>query len=121
MKKYQKGMSIVPVVLFIVLGVVFGKAAFILGPAYYDGFTMEKIVKSTINESRATSTDDIIRGVSNRLQINSLKDRSIDDFKFSSDGRTVSIDMEYEVRKNFFANIDFVIHFKKSYSSELKN
>jgi hypothetical protein len=121
MKKHQKGMSIFPVVVIISLLVVLGKVFFIVGPAYYDRYAMDKIVQSTLNESRATSIDDIRRDITNRLQINSLKDRSLDDFKFNSNGRTVSIDMEYEVRKNFFANIDFILHFKKSYSSELKN
>nr|AMK59326.1 conserved hypothetical protein [uncultured bacterium UPO53] len=98
------------------------KVTVTVGPAYYDYYTMDKIIISLFRDGRANSVGDFKRGLSDRLQINNIRDKSPDDFTYSfdSNSKKLVVDMDYEIRKPFVGNLDVIMHFKKTYSSELK-
>lgn len=92
-----------------------------VGPAYYDYYTIDKIISSLFRDGRGTSVEDFKRGLSDRFQINNIRGKSPDDFSYSFEGRKLTVDLDYEVREKFVGNLDVIMSFKKTYSSELKS
>lgn len=116
----QLGMSYIGVllILFIVGGLA--KIAITIGPAYYDFYTIDGIITSLYREKsgRASSIEEFKSALSNRLLINNIRDKTPDNFEYSMDGAELTIELDYEVRKQLFGNLDLVAHFKKTYSSD---
>ncbi|MES2917008.1 MAG: DUF4845 domain-containing protein [Pseudomonadota bacterium] len=120
MRRWQSGISYIGVMVLIGLIGAFIKVSATVGPIYYDNYTIDKIISSLFRDGRANSIDDFKRGFSDRLQINNIRDKSPDDFQYEFQDRKLTVVMDYEVRKPFIANLDVVVHFKKTYGSELK-
>lgn len=120
MRRWQKGVSYLGILTLVAVvgGII--KIAATLGPAYYDNYTIDKIIISLFRDGRANSIDDFKRGLDNSFQINNIRDKSPDDFDYSFDGKKLIVNVDYEVRQPFIGNIDVVMHFKKTYGSELK-
>lgn len=116
----QLGMSYIGVllILFIVGGLA--KVAITIGPAYYDFYTIDRIIASLYRErgGRANNIEEFKNALSNRFQINNIRDKTPDSFGYSMDGAELTIELDYEVRKQLFGNLDLVAHFKKTYSSD---
>lgn len=120
MRRYQKGMSYLGVLALIgMLGLAL-KVGATAGPAYYDNYTIDKIIVSLFRDGRANSINDFKRGLSDRFQINNIRDKSPDDFEYEFEGKQLTVTVDYEVRRPFIGNMDVVIHFKKTYGSALK-
>ena len=120
MRRWQSGMSYVG--LLVLLG-MFGTAIKVvaaIGPAYYDNYTIDKIIISLFRDGRANSIEDFKRGLSDRFQINNIRDKSPEDFKYTYEDHKLTVDVDYEVRQHFLGNIDVVMHFQKTYGSQLK-
>lgn len=117
----QSGMSYLGVmfILMIVGGLLKVSAA--IGPAYYDFYTIDKIITSLYREGRAGNIDDFKGALANRFQINNLRDRSPDEFNYSMDGGTLVVEVDYEARSNLVGNLDLIAHFKKTYNSDEAN
>ena len=50
---------------------------------------------------------------------NGISDRKVEDLMvLSRDGNKLLIELDYEERKNLMANLDVVVHFKKSYTTD---
>lgn len=120
MRRWQKGMSYLGLLTLVALGGAIVKVAATVGPAYYDNYTIDKIIVSLFRDGRANSIEDFKRGLADRFQINNIRNRSPDDFNYSFEDRKLVVDVDYEVREHFVGNIDVVMHFKKTYGSELK-
>lgn len=116
----QSGLSYIGVlfIIMIVGGII--KVAAAIGPAYYDFYTIDKIMSALYREGRTASIEDFKRGLSDRFQINGIRDKSPDDFNYSMEGGTLVVDLDYEFRTNLGGNLDLVAHFKKTYSSDKK-
>lgn len=120
MRRWQQGMSYSGLLaLFLFIGGAI-KVAAVVGPPFYDNYTINKIIVSLFRDGRANSVDDFKRGLSDRFQINNIRDKRPDDFEYSFEDRKLTVVVDYEVRKPFIGNIDVVMHFKKTYGSELK-
>lgn len=51
--------------------------------------------------------------------MNGLRDRKVDDLMtVLKDGGKLMLEIDYEERRNLMANLDVVVHFKKSYTSD---
>lgn len=120
MRRWQAGMSYMG--LLVLVGIIGAgiKVAAVVGPAYYDNYTIDKIIKSLFRDGRASTVEDFKRGLSDRFQINNIRDKTPDDFQYEFKDRKLTVIMDYEVRKPFIGNLDVVMHFKKNYDSELK-
>ena len=117
-RRRQSGMSYVGVmfIIMIVGGVI--KLIAAVGPAYYDYYTIDKIISSLYREGRTGSIDDFRRGLSDRFQINNIRDKSVDDFNYSMDGGSLVVGLDYESRSNLVGNLDLIAHFQKTYGSD---
>lgn len=121
MKRYQQGMSYFGVLVAVTLLGSIIKIAATIGPAYYDNYTIDKIIVSLFRDGRGNTPEDFKRGLSDRFQINNIRDKSPDDFVYRMEDKKLVVEVDYEVRKPFIGNLDVVMHFKKTYRSELKS
>lgn len=120
MRISQRGFSYVGLLTLIaVLGVLL-KVVSAVGPAYYDNYTIDKIIISLFRDGRANSVADFKRGLSDRFQINNIRDKSPDDFEYEFADKMLTVNVDYEVRQPFMGNVDLIMTFKKTYGSELK-
>lgn len=120
MRRWQSGMSYVGLLtLFGIIGAGI-KVSAVVGPAYYDNYTIDKIIISLFRDGRANSIEDFKRGLSDRFQINNIRDKTPDDFQYTYEDKKLTVVVDYEVRKPFLGNIDVVMHFQKTYGRELK-
>lgn len=121
MRFHQRGISYWSVVLLVTLFGLAIKVGAVIGPIYLDFYTIDKMLAAMFREPQIDqlTTDKFKEGLDNRMQINNMRDKKIDDLmKISRDGKTLIIDLDYEDRKNLLGNLDVVVHFKKTYSSE---
>lgn len=120
-RKQQAGMSYLGV-MFIVLmigGAI--KVTTAIGPAYYDYVTIDKIISSLYMDKRTASEEDFRRAMSDRFQINNIRNKSPDDFEYSYEDGQLIVKLDYESRSNLVGNLDLVAHFKKVYGADDKS
>lgn len=121
MRHHQQGISYWGVVVAASVFAFAIKIGTVVGPIYMDYMTIDKMLIAMFKEPQIDelSTDKFKEGLANRMQINNFRDKKVDDLmKISRDGKKLIIDLEYEERKNLVANLDVVVHFKKTYTSE---
>lgn len=121
MRHHQKGISYWGVVVVASVFALAIKVGAVVGPIYMDYMTIDKMLAAMFREPQIDelSTEKFKEGLSNRMQINNFRDKKVDEImKISRDGKKLIIDLEYEERKNLFGNLDVVVHFKKTYTSE---
>jgi len=115
-KNKQKGLTAISL-LFIVVIFVFIVVSFLkIIPIYFDSFKVNDVV-STMKDERGLgdrSNNEIAAMIIKRLKLNQVGGISKDDVYIEKAKNTVFIDIEYEVRKAMFGNLDVVISFKKS-------
>lgn len=116
----QKGMSYISLLFLVAVAGGLVKVVTTIGPTYYDNYTIDKIIVSLFRDGRANNIDDFKRALSDRFQINNIRDKSPEDFNYRMDDKKLIVDVDYEVRKPFIGNLDVVMHFKKTYGSELR-
>jgi hypothetical protein len=113
----QRGASfLLWLVLIGILG--FGMVVgFKLFPVYLNGYAVEKILNEVAQDSRGKGYNNkkiIWQSISKRLDVNSISDVTYDNLTFKRESGNSTVDIDYEVRKHLFANIDAVIVFKFS-------
>ncbi len=120
MRISQRGFSYTGLLsLVAILGILI-KVAAAVGPAYYDNYTINQIIVSLFRDGRTNSIAEFKRGLSDRFQINSIRDRTPDDFEYDFEDKVLTVNVDYEVRQHFMGNVDLIMTFKKTYGSELK-
>jgi hypothetical protein len=119
-RRSQRGMSYSGVMIAVMLFAGLIKVVATIGSDYYDNYTIGKMIESLLAEGRTGSPAEFQRALSDRFQINGIRNRTPDDFFYEMDGKTLIVTVDYEVRKNFVGNLDVVMNFNKTYSSELK-
>jgi hypothetical protein len=112
----QKGISYWGVVSLIFL-VFFGLQFFLaVGGAYMDDLTINKIVEEKLrSEPNDVDPATLMSGMNQQFDMNGLRDvQAATRLTIVTDGG-VQVIKNYEVRKNLIANIDTVVHFKKTF------
>lgn len=112
----QKGLTGISIMALLVL-IAFVAIIFLkIAPVYFDSFKVGDVV-SGMKEERGLgdkSNSEISKMILRRLDVNMVTDVTKDDIIIEKSKNDVLIDVEYEVRKNMFGNLDVVITFKKS-------
>lgn len=101
-------------ILFIMASLVF--ILFIgikLFPAYLDQYNVASVLSSIEKEPNLGSkpVEEITQLIMKRLDINMVKDVTRDDIYVSQSGNLRIIEVDYQVKRKLFANIDLLIHF----------
>ncbi|MDX1286338.1 MAG: DUF4845 domain-containing protein [Draconibacterium sp.] len=112
----QKGLTGISIMAILVL-IAFVAIIFLkIAPVYFDSFKVGDVV-SGMKEERGLgdqSPNEIKTMILRRLDVNMVSDVTKDDIFIEKSSNDVLIEVEYEVRKNMFGNLDVVISIKKS-------
>ena len=116
LKNKQKGLTGVSIMVILVaiafIAIIFLK----IMPVYFDAFKVNDVV-SAMKQERGLddkSINEISNMILKRLDVNMVSDVTKDDIIIEKTKDMVFIDIEYEVRKQMFGNLDVIISFKKS-------
>ena len=115
-KNKQKGLTGISIMM-ILIAIAFSALIFLkIMPIYFDAFKVGDVV-SAIKEERGLaekSNNEIATMILKRLDVNMVSDVTKEDIIIERAKGTVFIDVEYEVRKPMFGNLDVIVSFKKS-------
>ena len=118
MRKHQTGMTMISWILLIGLIGFVGIFGFKLIPIYMDYFAINKAMATVRKDLQPGEAPAQIRSSINNLfdvnSINVLKPEDVD-IKIDPDTKAIVMNVSYDERTNFIANIDLVVHFEKTY------
>ena len=116
LKNKQKGMTGISIMALLAL-IAFVAITFLkIMPVYFDSFKVGDVV-SDMKDERGLgekSSNEIATMILKRLDVNMVTDVTKDHVFVEKSKNEVLIDVEYEVRKKMFGNLDVIISFKKS-------
>ena len=113
--KKQQGLTVIGWILVLALIAIFTLFFLKLFPIYLNSYKVSSIL-ATLEEDHATGAmtpGEVVTTIVKRLNVNIVHDVSKDDIYIERAGNRMTIDIEYEVRKNLVGNIDVVVAFQK--------
>lgn len=112
----QRGVTITQLLLGLVAAGLLALVAMRLVPVYLEARSVGTILEGISEQKRFTgdNQEDIRETFSRRLIINSIDNLKPKDLQFEEVRGGVEVSVEYEVRRPFIGNLDFVAHFRKS-------
>lgn len=113
-KRKQQGITLIGFIIVLVVAGFFAYMGMILGPAYSEYYGVVKAMNFVAAESKPNDSDfeTIRRSLDKQFNVGYVESVTGKDAKLIRDktvGNTLS--MDYEVRKGFIYNIDFVVKF----------
>lgn len=116
LKNKQKGLTGISIMVILVV-IAFMAIIFLkIMPVYFDSFKVGDVV-SSLKEERGLgdkTNNEITTMILKRLDVNMVSDVTKEHIFIEKTKNDVFIDVEYEVRKQMFGNLDIVVSFKKS-------
>ena len=115
LKKKQKGMTGVSI-MALLIAIAFGALIFLkIAPIYFDSFKVGDVVSGMKDERGLgdKSNAEIVNMILKRLDVNMVSDVTKDNIFIEKTRNTVTIEVEYEVRKKLFGNLDVIVNFNK--------
>ena len=116
LKNKQKGLTGISIIAIVVV-IAFTALIFLkIMPIYFDSFKVGDVITSLKDERGLGDKGNraIVTTILKRLDVNMVSDVTKDHIFIEKSKNTVFIDVEYEVRKPMFGNLDIVVSFKKS-------
>lgn len=116
LKNKQKGLTGISIMVLLVF-IAFVAVIFLkIMPVYFDSFKVGDVVSGMKKERGLgdKTNHEITTMILRRLDVNMVSDVTKDNIFIEKIKNEVLIDVEYEVRKQMFGNLDFVVSFKKS-------
>lgn len=112
----QKGMTAIGWVLVFLLIAIATLVTLKLLPVYLDSFSVQKSLESLKNEHNIGKKlpHEIKNMLLKRLDINMVDDVTKDDIYIDKSRGNMTIEVDYEVRKNMVGNLDVVATFNYS-------
>lgn len=114
MRGKQRGMTLIGFVIGLIVFCFFAYMGMVLGPAYSEYFGVKKAMNFVAaNTTRETSdVPTVARMLDKQFNVGYVDNVTGKDVKLIRDKAGNSIVMDYEVRKGFVYNIDFMVKFK---------
>lgn len=118
----MRGLSMPGWMIAIVVAAMIGTAALKIIPAFLDFNTIKGLIENVLSDPKVglQSPEEIRIDLSKRFQINRVDVIQATDLDISKQGSEVVIKVDYEVRENYFANIDFVISFNREFRKSVR-
>lgn len=118
----MRGLSVSGWIVCIVVVVVFATAAIKIIPSMLDFNTVQTLVNNVLADNKVglKSTDEIAGDIARRLSINSIKVISANDLLIEKNDGVLTIVVDYEVRENFFKNVDLVMTYKHEFKKNIR-
>ena len=116
LKSKQKGLTGVSIMAIVVV-IAFVSLMFLkIMPVYFDAFKVGDVVTAMKDERGLgeKTNSGIVSMILKRLDVNMISDVTKEHIFIEKTKNNVFIDIEYEVRKQMFGNLDVIISFKKS-------
>ncbi|MCW8899448.1 MAG: DUF4845 domain-containing protein [Gammaproteobacteria bacterium] len=116
LKNKQKGMTGVSIMALLVLIAFVAITLLKIMPIYFDSFKVGDVV-SGMKEERGLgdkTNNEITTMILRRLDVNMVSDVTKEHIYIEKTKNDVLIEVDYEVRKPMFGNLDVIISFKKS-------
>ncbi len=113
----QQGMTTIGWILTFLLIAFFTLITLKIVPIYIDSFKAVSILDDMEKEAYeigAMSPGEIVRTLEKRLTINMVQGVTSDDIYVERNGDSLTIGLDYEVRRNLLGNLDVVVSFEKS-------
>jgi len=113
----QQGMTTIGWILTFLLIAFFTLIALKIVPIYIDSFKAVSILEDMEQDAYevgAMSPGEIVRTLQKRLSINMVQGVTSDDIYVERNGDSMTIGLDYEVRRNLLGNLDVVVSFEKS-------
>ncbi len=116
-KIYQGGFSAIGFIVILLIIVFITMTALKLAPIYYENFKVNSVIKSLDEEQGITEMShlEINTIISKRFRIDNIDRVEPKDIKIAYGKKKLLINVNYEIRENFFANIDVVVVFNDKY------
>lgn len=110
----QRGITLIGFVIGLIVVCFFGYMGMVLGPAYTEYYGVRKAMNFVASSKtpNATDYDDMKRGLDRQFNVGYVESVSGKDAKLIREKTGNILSMEYEVRKAFVYNIDFMVKFK---------
>ncbi|MFO1390980.1 MAG: DUF4845 domain-containing protein [Agitococcus sp.] len=121
MRSFQRGLSYWGILFGISFFAMIIKVAATIGPIYLDYITLDKMIEAKFRETQVDKFEvpKFKKDLEAQMEMNGLRDRKVDDLMtVLKDGGKLMLEVDYEERRNLMANLDVVVHFKKSYTSD---
>ena len=115
-KKNQKGLTGISILVIIMLFAFTIVTLLKILPIYFDSYKVADVV-STLEDERGLgdrTNNDIAALILKRLEVNQVSGIVKNDIYVEKTKNKVIVDVEYEVRKAMFGNLDIIISFKHS-------
>jgi hypothetical protein len=119
MRSSQRGISYWGILFGVSFFALVIKVAATIGPIYLDYITIDKMLQAKFRDTQVDKFEVVqfVRDLQAQMDRNGIRDRSVDDLMVvQRDGNKLIVALDYEERKNLMANLDVVVHFKKTYS-----
>lgn len=117
-RKHQSGLTMITWIVLVGMIGFIGIFAFKLIPIYMDFYTINSALTSVAKDAKqGESPAQIKSAISNIFDVNSVNTVQVDDIalKPEPDGKGLIMNLDYDARTNFVANVDLVVHFEKTY------
>lgn len=112
----QAGMTLIGWLLTLLLVLVVLIVLIKLVPVYLDGYKVYQSLESLKEDSNARGANSakLRQMLMKRLDINMVSDVTADDVSINREGKSTTVEVEYEARRQIFGNLYAVIVFSKS-------
>ena len=116
MKGKQRGITLIGFVLVLVVVGFFAYMGMVIGPAYSEYYGVVKAMKFVASEASPNETDfeTLRKGLDRQFNVGYVESVEGKDAKLIRDKTGNVLSMNYEVRKPFLYNIDFVMKYAYS-------
>ncbi|WP_071870574.1 DUF4845 domain-containing protein [Atopomonas hussainii] len=117
-RKQQRGMSVMNILLMLALAAFLASTAFKVIPHYLDFMALEKMIVAIESPQGQgmTSPGDVYAYIEKGLTVNSIREFDLEKaMEVEQEGNDFLIKLNYERRENLIKNIDLVVKFEKEF------
>ena len=116
MKRKQSGLTLISFALVLIVVCFIAYMGMVLGPAYSEYYGVVKAMNYVAAEAKPGDTDfeTLRKGLDRQFNVGYVESVAGKDAKLVRDKTGNLLSLEYEVRKKFIYNIDFVLKFAHS-------
>ena len=109
----QRGIGLIGVLFYFVIGGFFLTIAMKLGPHYMEYLSIRSVMRDVAQDPSMAQagTKDIRESIANRLYINDIRGLDAKAFKYKKTSGGYRVNLDYKVQENLFSNVDAVLNF----------
>ena len=109
----QRGIGLIGVLFYFVIGGFFLTIAMKLGPHYMEYLSIRSVMRDVAQDPSMAQagTKDIRESIANRLYINDVRGLDPKSFTYNRTPRGYRIVLDYKVQEHLFSNVDAVLTF----------